>query len=247
MIKKLCLTATFAICIAAPASADTYTVNNAFAASGVPSFSFSVAGGPNNGAYSNGYAGPLWLDTAEGSAAGGKDLLVYCVDLNHYDTTGLPKTYSTGNLTAVSGLPVGTTDPLTSPVQQTSNLIGRIAADGLLNYGVDNYKAAAAQLAIWHLAYPGVAITIGDATVLADYNAYIGLSGNPTGNYAKGLTPDAPWPNAGNPQAYVMGLASSNTPPVPELSTWGMMILGFVGIGFIAYRRRSGDVSLRLA
>jgi hypothetical protein len=28
-------------------------------------------------------------------------------------------------------------------------------------------------------------------------------------------------------------------PPVPEPSTWAMMILGFIGIGFMAYRRKS--------
>jgi hypothetical protein len=33
--------------------------------------------------------------------------------------------------------------------------------------------------------------------------------------------------------------------PVPELSTWAMMILGFAGIGFLTYRRRR--VGLRLA
>jgi hypothetical protein len=32
---------------------------------------------------------------------------------------------------------------------------------------------------------------------------------------------------------------------VPEASTWAMMILGFVGIGFMAYRRR-GQPSFRL-
>jgi hypothetical protein len=29
------------------------------------------------------------------------------------------------------------------------------------------------------------------------------------------------------------------TPAVPEPSTWAMMLLGFAGIGFIAYRRKS--------
>jgi hypothetical protein len=29
------------------------------------------------------------------------------------------------------------------------------------------------------------------------------------------------------------------TPPVPEPSTWAMMLLGFAGIGFMAYRRKS--------
>jgi len=30
--------------------------------------------------------------------------------------------------------------------------------------------------------------------------------------------------------------------PVPEPSTWAMMILGFAGVGFIAYRRRKTTV-----
>lgn len=33
---------------------------------------------------------------------------------------------------------------------------------------------------------------------------------------------------------------------VPEPSTWAMMILGFLGVGFVAYRRKSGP-ALRLA
>jgi hypothetical protein len=35
------------------------------------------------------------------------------------------------------------------------------------------------------------------------------------------------------------------TAPVPEPSTWAMMILGFLGIGFMTYRRKSG--ALRVA
>jgi hypothetical protein len=36
------------------------------------------------------------------------------------------------------------------------------------------------------------------------------------------------------------------TAGVPEPSTWAMMILGFMGVGFMAYRRKSGP-ALRLA
>jgi hypothetical protein len=36
-------------------------------------------------------------------------------------------------------------------------------------------------------------------------------------------------------------------PPVPEASTWAMMILGFFGIGFMAYRRKAAASSLRFA
>lgn len=41
--------------------------------------------------------------------------------------------------------------------------------------------------------------------------------------------------------------AGGATPPVPEASTWAMMILGFLGVGFIAYRRRTEKPALRLA
>jgi hypothetical protein len=34
---------------------------------------------------------------------------------------------------------------------------------------------------------------------------------------------------------------------VPEPSTWAMMVLGFAGIGFMAYRRKQNGPSLRLA
>jgi len=32
---------------------------------------------------------------------------------------------------------------------------------------------------------------------------------------------------------------SLGVPPVPEVATWAMMILGFAGVGFLAYRRNS--------
>jgi hypothetical protein len=37
------------------------------------------------------------------------------------------------------------------------------------------------------------------------------------------------------------------TAAVPEPSTWAMMILGFCGLGFMAYRRKQGGSSFRLA
>ena len=39
----------------------------------------------------------------------------------------------------------------------------------------------------------------------------------------------------------------SSVPPVPEPSTWAMMILGFAGVGFMAYRRSRKDNGLALA
>ena len=34
---------------------------------------------------------------------------------------------------------------------------------------------------------------------------------------------------------------------VPETSNWAMMILGFMGVGFVAYRRKQNGPQLRLA
>jgi hypothetical protein len=36
-------------------------------------------------------------------------------------------------------------------------------------------------------------------------------------------------------------------PAVPEPSTWAMMILGFMGVGFMAYRRKQNGAALRVA
>jgi hypothetical protein len=48
----------------------------------------------------------------------------------------------------------------------------------------------------------------------------------------------------GNGNTGVVG--SGITAAVPEPSTWAMMILGFAGVGFLAYRRKRG-VAFRLA
>ena len=44
-----------------------------------------------------------------------------------------------------------------------------------------------------------------------------------------------------NPAFYVGALSwigGQSITPVPEPSTWAMMILGFAGVGFMAYRRK---------
>ena len=43
------------------------------------------------------------------------------------------------------------------------------------------------------------------------------------------------------------GALTATISAVPEPSTWAMMILGFVGIGFMAYRRKQNGTQLRLA
>ena len=52
---------------------------------------------------------------------------------------------------------------------------------------------------------------------------------------------DTSWTNAG----LITHRLPNLTEGVPEPSTWAMMILGFFGVGFMAYRRKS-QMSLRL-
>lgn len=52
--------------------------------------------------------------------------------------------------------------------------------------------------------------------------------------------------NTGNAAAVFQSHGPFPVGSVPEPSTWAMMILGFFGVGFLAYRRKS-QVSLRIA
>jgi len=69
--------------------------------------------------------------------------------------------------------------------------------------------------------------------------------------FAANPAPNPPMPNEyeisssgpGLPAFEVLALTAA----VPEPSTWAMMILGFVGLGFMAYRRKSNGPALRLA
>ena len=62
--------------------------------------------------------------------------------------------------------------------------------------------------------------------------------GDATLTFASADTPST------NPYGPVIGDISVTA--VPEASTWAMMILGFMGVGFMAYRRKS-NVALRVA
>jgi len=69
----------------------------------------------------------------------------------------------------------------------------------------------------------------------------------PTGSYyleVSGTSPSL----SGNSKITLNVAGATITQGVPEPSTWAMMVLGFLGVGFIAYRRKSSTGStLRLA
>jgi choice-of-anchor C domain-containing protein len=53
--------------------------------------------------------------------------------------------------------------------------------------------------------------------------------------------------NGDFPTAFGPALDNVSVTPVPEPSTWAMMIVGFMGIGFMAYRRKAPKPAFRLA
>jgi hypothetical protein len=75
--------------------------------------------------------------------------------------------------------------------------------------------------------------------VKVDFNPEVLNFGSSAGPFLLDLTDVVFGPN--NPTAFIQGeiteLNAQNG--VPEASTWAMMMLGFAGVGFAAYRRRS--------
>jgi PEP-CTERM motif len=47
--------------------------------------------------------------------------------------------------------------------------------------------------------------------------------------------------------AYGPVLGDISVSAVPEPATWAMMILGFLAVGFVAYRRKSSLMDMRIA
>jgi hypothetical protein len=85
------------------------------------------------------------------------------------------------------------------------------------------------------------------ATVLDFYNSCVGVPGCISGiqganayNYVEPFSAITP-----NPDSLGSWTVTDPVAPVPEPSTWAMMILGFLGLGFLAYRRKNS--ALRFA
>lgn len=81
----------------------------------------------------------------------------------------------------------------------------------------------------------GPSAEYGGSTITSNGNAIFGAEGNGTLQFSGTFT-SISWTNpvAENWYGFTVGVAA-----VPEPSTWAMMILGFLGVGFMAYRRKS--------
>ena len=73
---------------------------------------------------------------------------------------------------------------------------------------------------------------------------YFNIWGNGPGNYTYFNNYAGPFPAVnGTLDSFVVTQIAA----VPEPSTWAMMILGFFGVGFMAYRRRNQHAALSAA
>jgi hypothetical protein len=77
-------------------------------------------------------------------------------------------------------------------------------------------------------------------------NTVSGAEGNGTVMFL-GTFNSLSWMNPVKEDWYGFNVGFQSVAAVPEPSTWGMMILGFAGVGFMAYRRRNNVASLRVA
>ena len=107
----------------------------------------------------------------------------------------------------------------------------------------------------YSFVWNGSAVTEWDKTGLNDFDWWVFNNvANPTHFYEFGETPS----NVNDPThavvyqtlpaVYLTSGTITVAPAVPEPSTWAMMILGFAGIGFMAYRRsRKSTMALTAA
>jgi hypothetical protein len=164
---------------------------------------------------------PILLQTATGTIA------VFCDDLFHTIYVGSSDTFKTGLVTTDSnGVKLS---------QSQSGTMGLLAQIGLADYRGGNMDGAiAAQAAIWEVeygTYGSVSINTGyseystkdDTQIGTDFSAdmKVRYEGSSWGEELDG--------SATGVQSQITG--------VPELSTWGMMLAGFAGLGFAGYRR----------
>lgn len=87
-----------------------------------------------------------------------------------------------------------------------------------------------------------VTLSNGDSLTTAGLGATVNQQNNPAG-YLIGLNL-TPGTTSVSFTTHETAFEFAFTAPVPEPSTWAMMILGFAGVGFMAYRRRNQTVRL---
>jgi hypothetical protein len=136
----------------------------------------------------------------------------------------------------------GTTTPLTGfiDVDATSGNTGTITNYDLFTNGREfNFFGLNSQT-----AGPGEYELVGKSV---DKAVTIELVLETTSSLFSGLPTTIDSANSGVPGEGVVAGTLTIAAAVPEPSTWAMMVLGFCGLGFMAYRRKQSGPALRVA
>jgi hypothetical protein len=225
MFKKLLLSGALALGLAAPVQASPYqllsysTLDN----SGTSAFNVSMPGVN----YSN-YAGPIQLNTDHGT------FLAFCMDLLHSLTAGA--SYNLVPLGSGNGFNLNAVQ--IHQMEAAANIGFAAWTNQTLGYQL---VAEAAQLAIWKIEYGNALNVTANGTLGDHFNSILTAAAFANADDT-GIAQFVPV-NSGSTQAMLVQFAS----PVPEPATWAMMILGFFGVGFMAYRRRDQTAAFRIA
>jgi hypothetical protein len=148
----------------------------------------------------------------------------YCDDLFHNVTIegNQDLTYNFG-LVTTNGNGVAISEA-------TSNIMGQLARDGMIDLSKDNLNGVvAAQAAIWDVEY-NVRVTSGNTIVQNDITELLDTTHNDGAGFAHGFI------SSSGTQDLIF---ASPALAAPETSTWIMMALGFIGLGFAARAKRT--------
>lgn len=185
------------------------------------------------------FSTPIGLHVA--STPANQYLWVFCVDLFHTINVGgqspsltyASQTLTTDNNPAGPNLPTHTGFTLPANVSAEIQYLAHI---GVGEAGTSGHAddVTAIQAAIWEVEY-GLTAHSGNSTINGLISTFYDDAVH-SGN----TSPAEELYNSVH-QSFVDGNPSLTT-GVPEPSTWAMMILGFCGVGFMAYRRKSGPI-----
>jgi hypothetical protein len=164
---------------------------------------------------------------------------------------------SFSTITSPSNLPPGTLalDWMLLKADGSGGLPGTQVASGSASIStavnLGSWQVDPVDFNVWKESF-NLTVTLGPGSY---YLALHGLGGNTTDYIAQGLTTDVTgatsfdggttW-EAGYNGIPSIGVSLDGDPVrgVPEPSTWAMMILGFAGVGFMAYRRRDQSAAM---
>jgi PEP-CTERM motif-containing protein len=127
--------------------------------------------------------------------------------------------------------------------QTISGIGSGVGGAGVLDFMPTGVNLLAGHTYVALLSTFGLANATGQANVGSCFNAGCTTNDPNLGNlvyanvFSDGTTT---WSNA---FGIYDATFSATVSAVPEPSTWAMMILGFFGVGFLAYRRRNGTVA----